>query len=556
MFVVFEGIDGGGKTTLSNLVATRLRGAGLRVAHVREGGQFASSVTQAMRELGRDTRNLAMTPRAELMLYLTREVQLIDEATRPALATHDVVIADRFVYTAEALAVYGRGLPETEVAPLARAAAGDVVPDLVVLVDVDPAIARARRRVAKIVTRDAKPPSRKGLAGTALQRQLRVGYRELAAREPERWLVIDNSEADLDALATALVERIRAGAANGPRASGLGPRPEGTQSRKVLAASDLTSARTALLAWIDRRAEREPGLAAYFLDGLCGPDFDERRRMLAMKAPLVIATGLRWMTDAVSWELRRELAAAAPEEVARSIAGEAAAHPDASAMLQRMIELAPRGVAEALAWRTDAAAWELRAQLPPACAALSMRGVADPRAQALRDAWLAEQGLAQLDIATATLACQTVSGVPGDEAWALRKALRGVAPVAALDSIEGLTDERAWRWRSRWIEHAPKIVMKTIFGSDDPRAWELRFRVARTCEEVLDSIVGLDAHAAWSLRDAALARWPSSAIKSLGPLATTDRGTALIATALARCPEDVAVWRQALLRHDSGPPRA
>src|SRR5258706_2223884 len=100
MFVVFEGIDGGGKTTLSNLAAAKLRAAGLRVTHVREGGTFASEVTQALRELGRDSRNNALEPRAELMLYLTRDVQLVDEVTRGALHVNDVVIADSYVYKA------------------------------------------------------------------------------------------------------------------------------------------------------------------------------------------------------------------------------------------------------------------------------------------------------------------------------------------------------------------------------------------------------------------------------------------------------------------------
>src|SRR5262245_48819614 len=136
-----------------------------------------------MRGLGRDARNLALAPRAELMLYLTREVQLLEEATRPALARADVVIADRFVATAEALAVYGRGLPEADVTAMVAAATGGFRPDLTVLVDVDPTIARARRQVAKLVAREKKPPSRKGLAGTALQRRLREGYRTIAARD-------------------------------------------------------------------------------------------------------------------------------------------------------------------------------------------------------------------------------------------------------------------------------------------------------------------------------------------------------------------------------------
>ena len=112
MFVVFEGIDGSGKTTVSNSVARKLREAGLSVEHLREGGKFSSRVTQAIREFGRDVRNLELVPEAEFFLYVTRDVQLLEEKTRPALGRADVVIADRFLYSAEVLARFGRGLPE------------------------------------------------------------------------------------------------------------------------------------------------------------------------------------------------------------------------------------------------------------------------------------------------------------------------------------------------------------------------------------------------------------------------------------------------------------
>jgi hypothetical protein len=72
----------------------------------------------------------------------------------------------------------------------------------------------------------------------------------------------------------------------------------------------------AFLEWVDRRAAREPLLAAYVLAGLAGPGIDERRLALAPLAPRVIARGLRGLADGVSWQLRRRLAAAAPEEVA------------------------------------------------------------------------------------------------------------------------------------------------------------------------------------------------------------------------------------------------
>src|SRR6185295_164445 len=110
MFIVFEGIDGSGKTTISNRVAAALRARGLTVEHLREGGAFASTVTQGIRDFCRDARNLALTPRAELLMYVAREVQLADEVLKPALAHADVVIADRYFYTAEVLARAGREL--------------------------------------------------------------------------------------------------------------------------------------------------------------------------------------------------------------------------------------------------------------------------------------------------------------------------------------------------------------------------------------------------------------------------------------------------------------
>ena len=145
MFVVFEGIDGSGKTTISNRVAKALRSRGLDVEHLREGGSFASKVTQGIRDFCRDARNMALTPRAELMLYVAREVQLAEEVLRPALERADVVIADRYFYTAQVLASAGRDMPEQDIRPIVESAAAGVWPQLAFLIDVDPSVARGRR---------------------------------------------------------------------------------------------------------------------------------------------------------------------------------------------------------------------------------------------------------------------------------------------------------------------------------------------------------------------------------------------------------------------------
>jgi len=547
MFVVFEGIDGSGKTTLSNLVASKLRASGLTVEHVREGGNFASRVTQAMRELGRDARNLALVPRAELMLYLTREIQLFEEATRPALSRADIVIADRFVATAEALAVYGRSEPAGEVRALVAAATRGFVPDLTILVDVDPRIARSRRQVSKLIAGESKPPSRKGLAGPALQRRLRDGYRELAAHDPDHWLVIDNTEAELEVMANALVAVVRTARTENIVAARACLPPAGAPAAT---AEDVAGARAALLAWIDRRAVHEPGLAAFLLDGLYGEGFDERRRALAPRVPTVIAAGLKWLDDPISWQLRHELAPLAPGPIARSIVGQAAARDEAVTLLGELAASAPSEVGAALSGRDDADAWRLRDYLEGDGLAISLGGVGGDRAWAVRERWLAaEGGLDSItDPARAAIACRSVGSLADDRAWKIRRSLRELAPVAALSSVGGLVDDRAWRWRTRDLERAPKIVMRTIVGLDDDRAWTLRERVADRCEEVLDSIAGLDSARAWALREARLDRWAASAVKSLGLLATTERANAFITAALARHRSDLALWRQAVIR--------
>src|SRR6266508_1294427 len=133
--IVFEGIDGSGKTTLSHRVAEAL--------------------------VARDPRNLRLAPFAELLLYVARETQQLEERIRPALLEADVVIADRFFHTARVLAVHGRGLPAARVDRVLGAATDVVDPYLTVLVDVDPHLARARRRADRIARPHTRTGSRK-----------------------------------------------------------------------------------------------------------------------------------------------------------------------------------------------------------------------------------------------------------------------------------------------------------------------------------------------------------------------------------------------------------
>ncbi|MEA2697966.1 MAG: dTMP kinase, partial [Myxococcales bacterium] len=291
MFVVFEGIDGSGKTTVSNQVAEQLRGRNVAVTHLRADGRFASAVSEGIRAFARDARHLALVPEAEFLLYVARDVQLIEEVLRPALGRGDLVIADRFLYTAEVLARFGRHLPESFTAPVLQAAARTLVPDLVILIDVDPALARARRKSAKLAAGDERAPSRKGLGGVGLQHRLRRGYQELAAADGQRWVTVNN-EAPLPQVVESLAELI-----DDARRHNVSAAMKRFRTRRSEAAASATAVRSVddaleqFLRRVDARAASEPQVAAHLLGGLSGPLVDQRRRSLAASVPKAVIAG-------------------------------------------------------------------------------------------------------------------------------------------------------------------------------------------------------------------------------------------------------------------------
>lgn len=549
MFVVFEGIDGSGKTTVSNLVVERLRAAGLTVKHLRAEGKFVSSVSEAIRSLARDSRNLELDPRSEFLLYVARDVQLIEEALREAVRTHDIVIADRFLYTAEVLGRYGRGLPASYTKPIIDAAADGLSPDLVVLIDVDPVLARARRKSSKLITKDLRPPSRKGLAGTGLQDRVRRGYQELAAEQPERWFVANNEAILEDTVSkvSGLVQRaIAAGAQTAlteARASTVRTR---TSEGPVRTPDEALDKLTRLLA---ARAEREPQVSAYLLSDLFGAPVDDMRRTLAERVPTVVLAGLTGLSDDVSWALRESLLESHPAAVALSLLGVAPGHERERALVRRLEQLAPSELALSLARRNDEDAWALRERLyeaHPDAVTESLGFLRSPRAEALRRRWF-EPRRAELSASydLSRVAARAVRGADDELAWEMRDAARAAAPIASLDSIGTLACDRSFGLREKSLRRATKVVMKTLLALGDPRAWRMRWAVVQESKEAVDSIHGLGDEEAWKLREGVQDLWPSTVVKALGALADEPRGKELITRQLAAYPHDLSLLKHA-----------
>jgi len=178
MFVTFEGLDGSGKSTQAELLRARLEADGVDVVSTREPGGT---------ELGEGVRNLVLHGGhvgawAEALLYVAARAQLVDEVIRPALDRGASVICDRYVDSSVAYQGAGRELGVDRVLDLNLAAVGGLLPDRTFLLELDP---------DDVPSRIQRHFDRLEREGDDFRARTAAGYREIAARFPERVVVLD-----------------------------------------------------------------------------------------------------------------------------------------------------------------------------------------------------------------------------------------------------------------------------------------------------------------------------------------------------------------------------
>ena len=204
MFVTLEGIDRSGKTTQAALLRDAL---GPNALLLREPG--GTGAGEQVRELLKDP-GLELDPRAELLLFCAARAQLCAGVIRPALEDGRDVVSDRFVDSTVAYQGVARGLGRDSVEALNAVAIGDCVPDVTVLLRIDPAraVARGQQRLASGA---ADGSDRFEGEGIELQRAVAAAYDEIASRHPERVAVVDaeGSVEEVRARVMEAVERAR-----------------------------------------------------------------------------------------------------------------------------------------------------------------------------------------------------------------------------------------------------------------------------------------------------------------------------------------------------------
>ena len=190
-FITFEGLDGCGKTTQMENLASALRAEGLDVLTTREPG--GTEIGERIRAVLLDSRTAGLDPWAEMALMFASRAQLIAEMIEPALKAGKWVLCDRYTDSTEAYQGGGRKLGRRPVMQLHKVLCHGLWPDLTILMDSDVAhsVQRARRRNKIALDGDAPDENRFEKESKAFFTRVHGAYLKIAEREKQRVVMID-----------------------------------------------------------------------------------------------------------------------------------------------------------------------------------------------------------------------------------------------------------------------------------------------------------------------------------------------------------------------------
>lgn len=198
VWITLEGGDGVGKTTQATLLEQWLREEGRTVVRTREPG--GSEVGTLIRDIVLHHRG-DVAPRAEALLYAADRAHHVATVVRPALARGEVVIQDRYLDSSVAYQGAGRVLDAEDIRGLSLWAAEGALPDVTVLLDLEPAAARARLDAAD------KPFDRLEAEKSDFHERVRQAFLSLAESESDRFLVV-NAASEPRVIAAQIRERV------------------------------------------------------------------------------------------------------------------------------------------------------------------------------------------------------------------------------------------------------------------------------------------------------------------------------------------------------------
>ena len=184
LFITFEGLDGSGKSTQMEMLASGLEGLGYVVVVTREPG--GTPLGEAVRDILLDPLQHGMSARAEALLYAAARAHLVERVIKPALDEGLVVLCDRYIDSSLAYQGYGRGLGADSIITINAWGTDCLFPDLTLFLDLDDSVRS---------TRLAAVPDRLEAEDDAFHRRVAEGYRALLTDHRHRIRRVDASGA-------------------------------------------------------------------------------------------------------------------------------------------------------------------------------------------------------------------------------------------------------------------------------------------------------------------------------------------------------------------------
>lgn len=182
IFIVFEGVDGSGKSTQLELLNKYLQTRAIKTFTTREPG--GTPVGERIRDILLDPTFTEIHERTEVLLYAAARAQLVAQEIWPKLDLGTVVLCDRYIDSSLAYQGYGRGMEIDFLVNINRLGSGDLQPDLTILLDLPPEDGLAR-------SRKARPADRLENEALDFHRRVRNGYLELSKQNNKLYLLLD-----------------------------------------------------------------------------------------------------------------------------------------------------------------------------------------------------------------------------------------------------------------------------------------------------------------------------------------------------------------------------
>ena len=196
LFIVFEGLEGSGKSTQQQLLNDKLQFDKISNISFREPGSTVIG-DQIIKILQSDQK---LSPLSELLLFYVSRSAIIEEKIKPALANYDVVLCDRYFYSSIAYQGYGRGMNIGFINQINDEVVKNIIPDLIFYMDISWEEKKKRKGI-NINDRFEKEDR-------VFHNKVRSGYKSMAKKDSDKWKIIE-AEENIENISSLIYETVK-----------------------------------------------------------------------------------------------------------------------------------------------------------------------------------------------------------------------------------------------------------------------------------------------------------------------------------------------------------